>query len=147
MTLHLIRMDRLLYSAVYYPANYGFIPQTLAEDDDPLDVLVLAQEPVAPLTIIPARAIGLMTMMDMGKKDHKIIAVATSDPEFNAYHEASQLPPHRLRVLRRFFQDYKQLEKKIVEVEEIASVEMAYPVIEDALHRYSNQRRVGFGAG
>ncbi|MGA8152385.1 MAG: inorganic diphosphatase [Terriglobales bacterium] len=140
----LIRMDRLLYSAVYYPANYGFIPQTLAEDDDPLDVLVLAQEAVAPLTIIPARPIGLMTMMDMGKKDHKIIAVATSDPEFNAYHEASQLPPHRLRVLRRFFQDYKQLEKKLVEVEEIASVEMAYPVIEDALHRYSNQRQRGF---
>jgi inorganic pyrophosphatase len=141
-----IRMDGLLYSAVYYPANYGFIPQTLAEDDDPLDVLVLAQEAVAPLTIIPARAIGLITMMDTGKKDHKIIAVATSDPEFNAYHEASQLPPHRLRVLRRFFQDYKQLEKKVVEVEEIAPVEMAYPVIEDALHRYSNQRQRGFGA-
>jgi inorganic pyrophosphatase len=140
----LIRMDRLLYSAVYYPANYGFIPQTLAEDDDPLDVLVLAQEAVAPLTIIPARAIGLMTMMDMGKKDHKVIAVATSDAEFNAYHEASQLPPHRLRVLRRFFQDYKQLEKKIVEVEEITSAEMAYPVIEDALHRYSEHRRIGF---
>ena len=94
----------------------------MAEDDDPLDVLVLAQESVAPLTIIPARAIGLMTMMDTGKKDHKIIAVATSDPEFNAYHEANQLLPHRLRVLRRFFQDYKQLEKKIVEVEEIAPV-------------------------
>jgi inorganic pyrophosphatase len=119
----------------------------LAEDHDPLDVLVLAQEAVAPLTIIPARAIGLMTMMDTGKKDHKIIAVATSDPEFNAYHEASQLPLHRLRVLRRFFQDYKQLEKKLVEVEEIASVAMAYPVIEDALHRYSIQRRVGFKAG
>ena len=128
-------------------SSVKYIPQTLAEDDDPLDVLVLAQEPVAPLTIIPARAIGLMTMMDTGKKDHKIIAVATSDPEFDAYHEASQLPPHRLRVLRRFFQDYKQLEKKIVEVEEITSAEMAYPVIEDALHRYSDQRRAGFGSG
>lgn len=83
-------------------------------------------------------------MMDTGKKDHKIIAVATSDPEFNAYHEASQLPAHRLRVLRRFFQDSKQLERKIVEVEEIASAEMAYPVIEDALHRYSNRRQRGF---
>lgn len=140
----LIRMDRLLYSAVYYPANYGFIPQTLAEDDDPLDVLVLAQEAVAPLTIMPARAIGMMTMMDTGKKDHKIIAVATSDPEFNAYHEVSELPAHRLLVLRRFFQDYKQLEKKVVEVQEIAPVEMAYPVIEDALYRYSNQRQCGF---
>jgi inorganic pyrophosphatase len=73
----LIKLDRVLYSAVYYPANYGFIPQTLAEDDDPLDVLVLCQETVVPLTIIHARAIGLMTMIDSGKKDHKIIAVAT----------------------------------------------------------------------
>lgn len=142
----LIRVDRFLYSAVYYPANYGFIPQTLAEDDDPLDVLVLSQEAVSPLTVMPARAIGLMTMMDTGKKDHKIIAVATGDPEFNAYHEAGQLPPHRLLVLRRFFQDYKQLEKKVVEVEEIGRAEMAYPVIEDALHRYSNQRQRGFKA-
>jgi inorganic pyrophosphatase len=140
----LIRMDRLLYSAVYYPANYGFIPQTLAEDDDPLDVLVLSQEAVAPLTVIPARAIGLITMMDAGKKDHKIIAVATGDPEFNSYQEASQLPPHRLLVLRRFFQDYKQLEGKVVEVEEMAPVDTAYPIIEDALHRYSQERRRGF---
>ncbi len=139
----LIRMDRLLYSAVYYPANYGFIPQTLAEDDDPLDVLVLSQEAVAPLTVMSARAIGLMTMIDAGKKDHKIIAIATGDPEFNAYHEASELPQHRLLVLRRFFQDYKQLEEKAVEVEEIVSVSAAYPVIEDALHRYSVYRRRG----
>jgi inorganic pyrophosphatase len=140
----LIRVDRLLYSAVYYPANYGFIPQTLAEDDDPLDVLVLSQKAVAPLTVMSARAIGLMTMMDAGKKDHKIIAVATDDPEFNAYHEVSQLPQHRLLVLRRFFQDCKQLEEKAVEVEEIAPVEAAYPLIEDALHRYSEHRRNGF---
>jgi inorganic pyrophosphatase len=140
----LIRMDRLLYSAVYYPANYGFIPQTLAEDDDPLDVLVLSQEAVAPLTVMPARAIGLMTMIDAGKKDHKIIAIATGDPEFNTYHEASELPQHRLLVLRRFFQDYKQLEEKAVEVEEIVSVSAAYPVIEDALHRYSEYRRRDF---
>jgi inorganic pyrophosphatase len=139
----LIRVDRLLYSAVYYPANYGFIPQTLAEDDDPLDVLVLSQEAVAPLTLMSARAIGLMTMMDTGKKDHKIIAVATGDPEFNAYYEANQLPQHRLLVLRRFFQDYKQLEEKAVEVEEIESVSAAYPVIEDALRRYSEYRRGG----
>src|SRR5574337_203538 len=77
----LIKLDRVLYSAVYYPANYGFIPQTLAEDDDPLDVLVLWQETVVPLTIIHARAIGIMTMIDSGKKDHKIISVATKDPE------------------------------------------------------------------
>src|SRR3984957_9063749 len=104
----MIRMDRVLYSAVFYPANYGFLPQTLAEDRDPLDVLVLCQEPVVPLTIIHARAIGLMTMIDSGKKDQKIIAIATEDPEFNAYREAAEMPPHRLLMLRRFFQDYKQ---------------------------------------
>ena len=89
----LIRLDRVLYSAVYYPANYGFIPQTLAEDDDPLDVLVLCQQAVVPLTIIAARTIGLMTMIDQGKKDHKIISVASADPEFNSYREANELPP------------------------------------------------------
>ena len=140
----LIRLDRVLYSAVYYPANYGFIPQTLAEDDDPLDVLVLCQETVVPLTIIHARTIGLMTMIDAGKQDHKIIAVATEDPEFNSYRQASEMPPHRLLMLRRFFQDYKQLEGKAVEVDEIRPPSEAYPIILDALHRYSEQRRKGF---
>jgi len=140
----LIKLDRVLYSAVYYPANYGFIPQTLAEDDDPLDVLVLCQETVVPLTLIHARTIGLMTMIDAGKKDHKVIAVATEDPEFNSYHEASEMPPHRLTMLRRFFLDYKQLEQKGVEVDEIQPAETAYPIVEDALHRYSQQRRKGF---
>ena len=126
-TSGLIKLDRVLYSAVYYPANYGFIPQTLAEDDDPLDVLVLCQETVVPLTIIHARTIGLMTMIDAGKKDHKIIAVATEDPEFNSYHEAAEMPSHRLLMLRRFFQDYKQLEGKAVEVDEIRPAGEAYP--------------------
>jgi inorganic pyrophosphatase len=98
----LIKLDRVLYSAVYYPANYGFIPQTLAEDDDPLDVLVLCQEAVVPLTLIHARAIGLMTMIDSGKKDHKIIAVATQDPEFNSYTEADEMPEHRLTMCADF---------------------------------------------
>jgi inorganic pyrophosphatase len=141
----LIKLDRVLYSAVYYPANYGFVPQTLAEDDDPLDVLVLCQEMVVPLTLIHARTIGLMTMIDAGKKDHKIIAVATEDPEFNSYREASEMPTHRLTMLRRFFQDYKQLEGKAVEVDEIMPAGEAYPIIEDALARYSRQRRRGFG--
>src|SRR6516165_1751609 len=140
----MIKLDRVLYSAAYYPANYGFIPQTFAEDDDPLDVLVLCQEPVVPLTIIHARAIGLMTMIDAGKKDHKVVAVATEDPEFNSYHEAAEMPPHRLVMLRRFFQDYKQLEGKAVEVDEIRPPAEAYPIILDALHRYSEQRRKGF---
>ena len=140
----LIKLDRVLYSAVYYPANYGFIPQTLAEDDDPLDVLVLCQEPVVPLTLIHARTIGIITMIDQGEKDHKIIAVATEDPEFNSYREAAEMPSHRLIMLRRFFQDYTQLEGKVVEVDEIQPAKMAFPIIEDALARYSRQRRRGF---
>ena len=133
----LIRMDRVLYSAVYYPANYGFIPRTLGEDDDPLDVLVLCQEPVAPLTIVRARAIGVMTMVDAGKPDHKIVAVATEDPEFNRYYQAGEIPPHKLRMIRRFFQDYKQLEGKAVEVEDIQPAETAYAIIQAALAYYA----------
>jgi inorganic pyrophosphatase len=132
----LLKLDRMLYSAVYYPANYGFIPQTLAEDDDPLDVLVLCQEAVAPLTIVHSRTIGLMSMVDTGKADHKIIAVAIGDPEFSSYHEAAEMPPHRLLMVRRFFQDYKQLEGKAVEVDKIQPAAAAYPIIEDALRRY-----------
>jgi len=107
-------------------------------------VLVLCQETVVPLTLIHARTIGLMTMIDAGKKDHKIIAVATEDPEFNSYREASEMPAHRLTMLRRFFQDYKQLEGKAVEVDEIEPARTAFPIIEDALARYSRQRRRGF---
>jgi inorganic pyrophosphatase len=139
----LIKLDRILYSAVYYPANYGFVPQTLAEDDDPLDVLVFT-ETVAPLTLMRARTIGLMTMVDAGKKDHKIIAVCTDDPEFNHYREAAEMPPHRLTQLRRFFLDYKHLEGKQVEVDDFQPAAAAYPIIEDALARYSRQRRRGF---
>src|SRR6187431_3087624 len=143
-TTGLLRLDRILYSAVYYPANYGFIPQTYAEDDDPLDVLVLCQEAVAPLTLVTARAIGLMTMIDSGKCDHKILAVAIGDPEFNSFREAQELPPHRLTMLRRFFQDYKQLEGKDVAVDEIQSADLALPIIEESLQRYSTLRRKGF---
>jgi inorganic pyrophosphatase len=140
----LLRMDRVLYSAVYYPANYGFIPQTLAEDDDPLDVLVLCQEAVDPLTMVDARAIGVMTMVDAGKRDHKILAVAMDDPEYAGYDEADQLPPHRLATLRRFFQDYKMLEGKSVEVDQFQPLSVTLPIIEDALERYSSERRRGF---
>jgi inorganic pyrophosphatase len=133
----LIKMDRVLYSAVYYPANYGFIPRTLGEDDDPLDVLVLCQESVAPLTVVEARAIGVMTMTDAGRPDHKIVAVATKDPEFNGYHQAREMPPHKLKMIRRFFQDYKQLEGKAVEVDEIQPAETAYPIIQAALTQYA----------
>jgi inorganic pyrophosphatase len=140
----LIKLDRILYSAVYYPANYGFIPQTYAEDGDPLDVLVMCQEAVAPLTLVEARAIGLMTMIDSGKKDHKVLAIAIQDPEYNAVQQFGELPPHRLSILRRFFQDYKQLEGKQVEVDEFQPAEAAFPIIESALDAYSTRRRRGF---
>ncbi len=140
----LFKLDRVLHSSVHYPGCYGFIPRTYAEDDDPLDVLVLCQEAVAPMTLVTARAIGLMTMIDSGKRDHKILAVAVGDPEFNSFREASELPAHRLTMLRRFFQDYKQLEGKSVEVDEFQPAEVALPIIEEALQRYSMKRRKGF---
>jgi inorganic pyrophosphatase len=135
----LLRVDRILYSAVYYPANYGFIPRTLAEDKDPLDVLVLCQEPVTPLTVLPVRVIGLMTMMDTGTKDHKIIAVALGDPEYNTYTDAHELPAHKLLIVRRFFEDYKQLEGKAVEVDDFESVDAAYAIIRAAISAYSQE--------
>lgn len=136
----LLKVDRIIHSAVFYPANYGFIPQTYADDNDPLDVLVLCQEPVQPLALIKARAIGVMTMIDSGASDDKIISVATNDPEFSDYLEARDLPPHRLLVLKRFFQDYKQLEGKQVQVEDIKPAYAAVTVIEKALARYQALR-------
>ena len=136
----LLKVDRIIHSAVFYPANYGFIPQTYAEDNDPLDVLVLCQEPVQPLALIKARAIGLMTMIDSGASDDKVIAVATNDPEFSDYVEARDLPQHRLLVLKRFFSDYKQLEGKRVEVEDIRPAYAALTVIERSLARYQQDR-------
>jgi inorganic pyrophosphatase len=132
----LLRLDRVLYSAVYYPANYGFIPQTLAEDGDPLDVLVLGAGPVVPLTIVVARAIGLMTMSDEEELDHKIIAVHVNDPEYNSYQEWHDLPTHRVAVLRRFFEDYKILERKRVLVEDVLPTVKAISVIERSLDVY-----------
>lgn len=136
----LIKLDRMLFSAVHYPANYGFIPQTLGEDGDPLDILVFCQEPVVPLTIIHSRVIGLMDMIDTGKRDHKVVAVAVNDPEYSSYQDIKELPPHRLQMLKRFFMDYKTLEKKVVEVDEFYSAEKALPIISEALIRYREAR-------
>src|SRR5947209_15715411 len=99
----LLRVDRVLYSAVHYPANYGFIPRTYCEDGDPLDVLVLGQEEVAPQVLLRARAIGAMRMRDDKGQDDKIIAVHVDDPEYRGYKHIKELPPHRLRELERFF--------------------------------------------
>jgi inorganic pyrophosphatase len=135
----LLRLDRVLYSAVYYPANYGFIPRTLAEDDDPLDALVICQAALLPMTIVEARTIGMMTMTDSGRPDHKILAVAKGDPEYQNVHAFQELPDHRVAVFRRFFQDYKILERKSVEVQEFQDVSAALVVIEEALERYRLQ--------
>lgn len=135
-TSGLLKLDRVLFSAVFYPANYGFIPQTMADDGDPLDVLILSSEPVYPLTLIAARPIGVMTMVDQDELDYKIIAVGTSDPEYNTYHDVHELPKHRLAVLRRFFEDYKTLEQKKVVVDDILPALDAVPVIQKALDVY-----------
>ncbi|MBV9873095.1 MAG: inorganic diphosphatase [Verrucomicrobia bacterium] len=132
----LLKLDRVLYSAVHYPANYGFIPQTLGEDGDPLDALVLASSPVFPLTLVKARAIGLIKMRDRQEADHKIIAVHANDPEFDGYQQIYDLPAHRLAVLKRFFEDYKALENKKVIVEDLLPVDSALPIVEQGCAAY-----------
>jgi inorganic pyrophosphatase len=132
----MLKLDRVLHSAVFYPANYGFIPQTLADDGDPLDVLILAAEPVFPLTLVTARPIGLMTMMDQNEVDYKVIAVGVHDPEYNTYHDVHELPKHRVAVIKRFFEDYKTLEKKHVVVDDILPALDAVPVIQKSLEIY-----------
>jgi len=132
----LLRVDRMLYSSVVYPANYGFIPRTHADDGDPLDVLVLAQEPVDPLSILRARPIGLMSMLDDEEEDAKIICIHMDDPAFNDYWHIKELPDHRLLELRRFFQDYKALENKTVRVQDFFGPDRAKSVVEGAVEQY-----------
>ena len=137
----LIKLDRVLYSAVYYPANYGFIPRTYCDDGDPLDVLVLGQESVHPLTIVEARAIGVMRMRDEKGLDDKIVAVSIGDPAFKDYTDHTQLPNHVLREIRRFFEDYKVLEHKQVVVEDLLGPPDALRLIREALMLYQQLRR------
>lgn len=132
----LIKVDRVLYSSVVYPANYGFIPQTLGDDEDPLDVLVLMQEPVDPLSIVRARPIGMMTMVDQGQNDEKIICIHLDDPEYRDYVAIQQLPAHRLRELRRFFEDYKALENKDVAVHDFFGPVEAVDIVRASMARY-----------
>jgi inorganic pyrophosphatase len=139
----LLKLDRVLSSAVYYPANYGFIPRTLAEDDDPLDVLVYCTEEIPPLCLCNARAVGMMTMVDQGRPDHKVIAVLREDPVYSEYRAAADFPAHTFRLLRRFFADYKALEEKEVAVEELLPAAAADAVVRDAIARYAAARSAG----
>jgi inorganic pyrophosphatase len=137
----LLRLDRVLYSSVHYPADYGFIPRTYCDDGDPLDALVLGQEPVYPLTLVEARAIGVMRMRDEKGIDDKIVAVSVHDPAFADYTDKDQLPGHVLRQVRRFFEDYKVLEHKQVVVEDLLGPAEALRIIREALELYRKLRR------
>jgi len=137
----LLRLDRALYSAVHYPANYGFIPRTHGEDGDPLDILVLMQEPVEPLTIVRARALGGLRMVDDKGGDDKIVAVCIDDPAVAHYVEIAELPPHVMRELDRFFRDYKQLEGKLSEVGDMYGKAEAFKVIQRARDAYDRGER------
>ncbi len=132
----MLRLDRILYSAVYYPYNYGFIPQTYCDDKDPLDILVLTQAKVMPLCIMRAKVIGVMRMIDGGEMDDKIIAVSQDDMSINHIESIDDLPDHLLKEVRAFFEDYKKLENKTVEVEEFQSKEMAWEIINKSIEDY-----------
>lgn len=135
----MLRLDRVLFSSVNYPENYGFIPQTLGEDHDPLDILVLSQIEVQPLCIVEAKVIGVMRMVDNNEADDKIIAVAKNDMSVSHINEVSELPAHFILQLRNFFEDYKKLEKKEVKVEEFQNAEIAKQILTQAIVDYQEK--------
>ena len=135
----LLKLDRVLYTATHYPANYGFIPRTYADDDDPLDVLVLCQEEIIPLTLVECYPIGILNMIDDNKNDEKIIAIAKKDPYLNIYKDISELPKHIFEEIRHFFEVYKQLEKKETVVEKVLGREEAEKVIEKCINNYNEK--------
>lgn len=134
----LLKLDRVLYSSVYYPANYGFIPRTYCDDKDPLDILVLSQIQIVPLCLVPAKIIGVMRMLDGGEADDKIIAVASGDPAFNHYNDISELPDHYMSELKSFFEDYKKLENKEVIVEDFENKEVAHKILLESIELYKD---------
>jgi inorganic pyrophosphatase len=135
-TTGLLKLDRVIYSSFHYPINYGFIPQTLGEDNDPLDILVMCSESIQPLCLVQATVIGNMQMIDNGEKDDKIIAVATKDPTVNHFTNVNELPKHFIAVLKNYFENYKVLENKLVEIDEFQDKEDAYKVIEAGIKNY-----------
>ncbi len=132
----LIMLDRILYTSTHYPANYGFIPRTYGDDLDPLDVLVLCSEPIEPLTLVQCYPIGVISMIDNGRNDEKIIAIPFNDPTYNTYQDISELPSHIFDEMRHFFTVYKALENKTTAVNEISGAEEAKRIIQEALDRY-----------
>ena len=132
----LLKLDRIIYSSFHYPINYGFIPQTLGLDGDPLDILVMCSESIQPLCLVEATVIGNMQMIDTGVIDDKIIAVASKDPGVNYIKSLDDLPKHFIAVLRNYFEQYKVLENKIVEIDEFQNAEAAYKVIEESIALY-----------
>jgi len=134
----LLRLDRILFSSVMYPANYGFIPQTYCDDKDPLDILVLCSVDVFPMSMIEAKVIGVMHMVDNGEQDDKIIAVAKNDMSVNYIEDLENLPPHTTKEIVRFFQDYKALEHKNVTIEQLLGKQYAYKVIEESIELYNS---------
>src|SRR6266571_2576211 len=135
----LIRVDRVLFSSVHYPANYGFVPHTYCDDGDPLDILVYCQEAIQPLAIMRAKVIGVMKMRDDKGEDDKLIAVHADDPEYADYADISEMPQHRMRELRRFFEDYKALENKRVLVSEPQGRSVGLQALRDAMKLYQRE--------
>ena len=133
----LLKLDRVLFSAVHYPANYGFIPQTYCEDNDPLDILVICSIDVDPLCIIETKVLGVMHMVDEDKQDDKIIGVAKNDVAVNYINDIKELPPHTMIELQRFFEDYKKLENKVVKVKHFLGKSEAFKIINESLEFYS----------
>lgn len=132
----LLKLDRVLYASMYYPANYGFIPQTYCDDNDPLDILVLSQITVVPMCIVSAKVIGVMRMIDGGELDDKVIAVAAHDMSVNHMNDIDELPEHFFRELKNFFEDYKKLENKTVEVENFQNAAVAREIIKQSMVDY-----------
>ena len=131
-----IMLDRILYTSTHYPANYGFIPRTYGDDNDPLDVLLLCSEPLEPLTLVRAYPIGVISMVDNGKNDEKIIAIPFSDPNYNIYTDIDQLPTHVFDEMRHFFSVYKNLENKTTAVDEVSDRAMAIEIIKKSIDNY-----------
>jgi len=133
----LLKLDRVLYTATHYPASYGFIPRTYADDNDPLDVLVLCSEPIHPLTLVRCYPIGVINMLDNGKLDEKIVAIPFSDPSYNGYRSIFALPRHTYDEMSHFFSVYKTLENKQTVVDEVQDDTVAVKVIKKAIEHYS----------